>query len=65
VLVASELLRVARRPAEDLAPPSQDVPPLLFADAARERPGEQIVGFDAVLEGGDHPGQCRFSPAHW
>jgi hypothetical protein len=52
-LVSTELLGVAIRSPEDLAPPGGHVLAVQFGNPARKEGGEQLVGFEAIVEGVD------------
>ena len=53
-LVAAELVRVRRRPAEDLTPPRGHVATVLCVYAAREEGRDELVLFHSVVERVDH-----------
>ena len=50
-------LRVRLRSAEHLGPPVRDVGSMMLRDPAGKEAGQDIVGFDPVVEAVDHPSQ--------
>src|SRR4029453_16746984 len=54
-LVAAELVGVAGRPAEHLAPPTRHMVPVVGTHTAREERRQQVIALDPVIEGVDQP----------
>ena len=57
--IAAQSFRVVGRSAKHFGPPQDDVSPVVLADAVWKQRTEQIISFDAVVEGIDQPSNSR------